>query len=78
MKSVIKYIFRLIFPTLCLLAGFWLGCNYGKSRIPHLRDFQKRIGCKKIDNKVGPMWYESEVQRCWGNAYLKQKGIIMY
>lgn len=69
-------VFIIIFAV--WLVAFYQGICYQKSRIPHLRDFQKLIGCEKIDCKVGPCWLDSEVQHKWEAAYWKQHGKIMY
>lgn len=63
---------------LIMAAGFWLGDFYRATRIPHLRDFQRLIGCEKIDCKVGPSWKDSETQAKWQTAYLNQHGVLMY
>ena len=65
---------KIIVFILAIITAWWSGYNYGKSRIPHLREFQKRIGCTKIDCRVGP-----EVQRCWQNEWQKQNpGKVMW
>lgn len=43
---------------------------------PTIREWQRRLGCKKIDGKLGPAWYDSETQECWekklGNQFAKE------
>lgn len=44
-------------------------------RIPSIEEWQERIGCEKIDGKLGPQWYKSETQTKWDRAVFNQYAI---
>lgn len=66
----------------CLLVGWIVGfiagyCFYYEP-FPSIRQWQAKIGCKKIDGKLGPCWKKSETQTKWHNMYYDEHGILMY
>lgn len=75
---------RLLKITVCclLLAGAaWLGWLAREMRgwpLPSVREMQERVGCTKIDGRLGPCWEDSETQKCWHNEYLKEHKRLMY
>lgn len=71
MKTVAKWIFWFIFPSLCLLAGAWMGYEYSGTRkieikIPSLAEVQEMVGAKP-DGIYGP-----ETAEKWDRAICNQ------
>lgn len=61
------------------IAAYNIGYEDGCDKIPKITEFQKRIGCTKIDGKLGPKWHNSETQSKWRQAWMKQNpGKYMY
>lgn len=66
-KMNLKLLIIVVVLSLCVVC-FGIGWCEGvkaKSKLPTIEQFQKRIGCKKIDGKVSPDWRNSETQACW-------------
>ena len=61
----------ILFVAVWCIAGPMAGYYYrGKAcpALPTIQEIQTRIGCTKIDGKLGPGWQRSETQRLWDAA----------
>jgi len=74
----VKLLVKPIAGLLIFTSGLSLGYQYRDSRIISIRDMQKKIGCIKVDGKLGPMWKHSETQAKWMKEYYKQYRLLMY
>ena len=72
MKTIMSGLFKIL--GLLIICGlfFWFGWLCKATRIPTIREFQKQIGCEKIDSKLGPQWKDSETQAKWQMAWQEQ------
>lgn len=46
--------------------------------IPTIEEWQRRLGCEKIDGKLGPAWLDSETQAKWDKALCDQYAIACF
>ena len=75
MKRILQVAAMVAFALLLHYSGYKAGCK----RIPTIVEMQKKIGCTKIDGKLGPQWHKSETQAKWRQAWMKQNpGKYMY
>ncbi len=70
----------IVFIALC--TGWYIRPVLERSEngeLPTIRQMQTRLGCKKIDGKLGPCWKDSETQTEWQMAWQKENpGKLMY
>ena len=81
MKEAAKITFFFGLISLIALGSFCVGMEYQKLRpepFPSIREWQEKIGCEKIDGKLGPCYRDSEVQAKWGIRYYQVHDILMY
>lgn len=70
-----KYLYLII---ICLMIGFVIGhhIELGEPPLPTIMEIQERIGCEKIDGKLGDSWRTSETQRKWDKYLCDQEARI--
>ncbi len=78
LRIIIWVVVGLVILSGVLWIGMIIGEDKGRAYLPTIREFQARIGCQKIDGKLGPMWLDSETQEHWEQAYETKYGIWMY
>ena len=74
--TVVLLVLLYIVPS---VVGFFIGYAYRDNKIITIRQMQKKIGCKKIDGKLGNNYRTGETQRMWKKKWQEQNpGRLMY
>ena len=75
-----KPLFTVILVCLMVgcIVGFIAGYCFYYEPFPSIREWQVKIGCEKIDGKLGDSWQTSETQDKWRKRYYKEYGVWMY